>query len=122
MLGDYERIQVITQELYGILKREEKILESGQNVNDSSISLGLPKGIHADFLRLVDSVKQIDSKHGFGYSSELDCLRDFGTDRWLEFITKSERLLVIGRQFRVKLQPRPQVRSREGRLSSQQDW
>lgn len=105
MASDYEAISVVAESLKGIVAQGDKIIQAGQNLSDVKIAIGVAGGVHADFCKLVDKVKEIDKNHSFGYSSLLESLGNFKVGNWSELVGKSNLLLPIVEQFLIKLEP-----------------
>lgn len=105
MASDYEVISVVVRGLEGLITEGDKMIQSGQNLSDVKIAIGVSGGAYADFCKLVDRVKETNEKHGFGYDPELVSLSDFEVGNWSELVAKARMLLPIAKQFRNKLYP-----------------
>jgi len=104
---DYEIMRVVIKVVKALMSQADRMIKSGQNLSDVKIEIKVPGGAYADFCKWVDTVKEIDEKHNFGYKSHLESLRDFRVGDWSELVAKCNMLLPIAEEFRDKLRPTP---------------
>ena len=104
-MEDYKIMRVVVKAIKGLISQGDRIIKSGQNLSDVKIKIEVPGGAYADFCKWVDTIKEVDEKHNFGYESHLKLLRDFRVGNWAELVAKCNMLLPIAEQLRNELEP-----------------
>jgi len=104
-MTDYEEISIIVGQVRGLIARADRITKDGLNLSDQKIKIGVEGGVYSDFLKIVDNVREINDRNGFGQHSMLLSLANFEIGNWSELVGKCEILLPIVEAFQRKLRP-----------------
>lgn len=104
-MEDYEIVCIVKNQLDGLIRRGDKMMEAGQNLSDVKIQMGVHGGVYSDFRNVVTKIKQLNEKHKFGCDSDLMSLEALDIGNWSELVGECTILLPIVKQFLDKLRP-----------------
>ena len=104
-MTDYEEISIIVGQIQGLLSRADSMTKNGLDLNKQKIGSLVDDGIHKDFIRIIEKVREINDSNGLGQHGTLLSLINSKIGNWSDLVDKCIILLPIVEGFERKLRP-----------------
>jgi len=104
-MTDYEEISIIVGQIQGLLSRADSMTKNGLDLNKQKIGSLVEDGIHKDFIRIIEKVREINDSNGLGQHGTLLSLINSKIGNWSDLVDKCIILLPIVEGFERKLRP-----------------
>ena len=104
-MTDYEEISIIMGQVRGLLSRADSITKNGLDLSKQKIGSAVEDGVHKDFIRIIEKVREINDSNGLGQHGTLLSLINSKIGNWSDLVDKCIILLPIVEGFERKLRP-----------------
>ena len=92
-------------QIQGLLSRADSMTKNGLDLNKQKIGSLVEDGIHKDFIRIIEKVREINDSNGLGQHGTLLSLINSKIGNWSDLVDKCIILLPIVEGFERKLRP-----------------
>ena len=104
-MTDYEEILIIVGQIQGLPSRADSMIKNGLDLSKQKIGSLVEDGIHKDFIRIIEKVREINDSNGLGQHGTLLSLINSKIGNWSDLVDKCIILLPIVEGFERKLRP-----------------